>query len=120
MNFLDKASSDLDLASTLERIGDDEELLVEILQAFLMDTPTKIQDLKDAVDSGEFSQIMKKAHTLKGSCAAIGATGCRNLALQIEMDSRQEESTRLDDLLIELDVSMSNVKNTIREYLARA
>jgi HPt (histidine-containing phosphotransfer) domain-containing protein len=74
----------VDQASLLERLGGDQELLAELIESFLADSPQLLEEIGSAEAAGDASQLMRAAHTLKGSvsnfCAPRGAEVAHRLA----------------------------------------
>ncbi len=96
----------LETADTLARLGGDEELLADLYAAYAEDLPKKLRDLADAAESQDFALLMKRAHSLKGSSAAVGAVRCRALAIALEESARAEDlrqvRSRLKDIAKEI------------------
>jgi len=63
----------LDPAQLLDISDKDEEIILELIEAFLKDAPVYFEDLVKAVDSGDQDAIGKKAHRLNGLAANMGA-----------------------------------------------
>jgi HPt (histidine-containing phosphotransfer) domain-containing protein len=85
-------SPHLDVEEALARLGGDQELLQELYAAFADDAPKKIRDLKTALEDHDFSQVTKRAHAIKGSAAAIGATRTKVLAGLLESAASDEDT----------------------------
>jgi len=73
-----------DREGALNRLGDDEALLEEILGVYFEDTPRQLEALKEAVERGDSAAIRRQAHTLKGSSGNVGAVSMQEVAFQIE------------------------------------
>ena len=71
------------------------EMVVEILQIFLEDTPKRMAELRAAVESGSAERIRREAHGLKGGCAQIGAHPLAMLAATLEADHHPELRRKL-------------------------
>jgi len=63
----------LDVNEFMERVQDDKELLLELLDIFLADYMEKRKTLQEAVDGQDFEQIKGVAHSLKGASGNISA-----------------------------------------------
>lgn len=59
----------------LERLGNDEALLKHLIFTFQDDFTRQRDGLNDAIVSGDLVQLKKELHSLKGSSAAVGASG---------------------------------------------
>jgi signal transduction histidine kinase/DNA-binding response OmpR family regulator/HPt (histidine-containing phosphotransfer) domain-containing protein len=67
--------------------GDDsQELIDEIVNLFLEDTPQHIANAKAALATGDGVALSRVAHSLKGSSAYIGAQRMANLCQSVEDD----------------------------------
>jgi two-component system, sensor histidine kinase and response regulator len=71
-------------AEALGRIGGDEELLDELCQIFLEESPKLLEKLRQAVASGDSDGVMRAAHSLKGESSYLGAGGTSQAARQLE------------------------------------
>ncbi len=98
-----------------ERLGDDEELVAEIVEIFLDDAPKQIAAIEAAVAAGDGTTIRDRAHALKGASANMGAAELRGKAEQMEMAGRDG---RLDETAGLLDGIRESFAR-LREVLAR-
>lgn len=84
----------LDMEELLERVGGDEEIIMEIWKVFLDDAPLRMNDLKEALDKNDALLAGRIAHTIKGMAANIGVNILKQEALQMELATRKSS---LDD-----------------------
>ena len=71
-------------AEALERLGGDEELLRELCQIFLQESPKLLVRLRRAVVEGDGQAMVRAAHTLKGELGYLGAARASQAAQQLE------------------------------------
>lgn len=57
----------------LTRVGGDEELLQELTEVFLMDSPKWLTELRTAASTGNATDLRRAAHTIKGAVGYFGA-----------------------------------------------
>ena len=88
-----------DRAGLLERAFDEEEIMKDILETFLLDAPVQIDELKEAVLSRDASQVKGLGHKLKGAAGMAGAPALREIALQVEIAGENEDMDALDTLV---------------------
>jgi len=81
-------------AELLKRVEGDETVARKILDAFLADAPEQIQGLEEAWKSKDAQTMRRRAHSLKGASATIGAAALSQTALRIEEGA---EAGRLDE-----------------------
>lgn len=80
----------LDRATALDRIGDDEELLAELTEVFLLDFPQQMLLLDKALSDGENAVVYRQAHSLKSAAASVGASRLSQATAELESIARQE------------------------------
>lgn len=64
--------------------GGDEALLHDIVEAFLEEGPTRMAEIRDAIDSENFELLARAAHTIKGSMRYFGALTVFDRAYALE------------------------------------
>lgn len=64
------------------------DFLVELIDVYLDDTPTRLAQLRQALDGGDAETMTREAHTLKSSSANVGAMALSALAQQVELAGR--------------------------------
>ena len=69
-------------------LGGDPEFLVEVVEAFLGDSPPRLQTLRASLEGGDAEAIGRAAHSLKGSCASLGAAQMAALCARLEAMGR--------------------------------
>ena len=72
----------------LEQAADDAELLQELLEIFKESYRSDLILLKEGVRLGDARQICSASHSIKGAAASLGIEGIREVAMDIEADSR--------------------------------
>lgn len=87
-----------DRARALAGVDDDLELLCELIELFLEDSPRLLTELGEAVASGDAEAVMRAAHTLKGSVSVLGAPVVTDLAGELEAQARNGDLSRADAL----------------------
>ncbi len=68
----------------LERLFNDEVLVVKILEAFLADMPQRMQLLRTSLKAGDLAMAVNHAHAIKGAAANVGAEHLSAMALAME------------------------------------
>ena len=78
----------LDRAEALARAADDEELLAQIIDIYLAETPALIEQIGIYLDSGDGESAFRAAHTVKGSSSNLSATAVTVAARAVELPAR--------------------------------
>ena len=80
---------DLNTFNTLkENTG--EDFIAELIDAFLDDAVTQMNEMKSALKSGDAETFRRAAHSLKSNAATFGATDLQALARELEMMGREK------------------------------
>jgi len=110
----------LDAASLLIQVGNDDQLLIELIQIFLADLPSLMQGLREAVESKNFSNLERCAHTLKGAISVFGAKSPIQTAIMLEQVGRMKGSEdpvriylRLESELNDLRKELTDLERTV-------
>ncbi len=103
------ASASWNKAEALSRIGGDEELLQELCQIFLENSPKLLQTLRQAVADGDADGVMRAAHSLKGESGYLSASATSHAARQLEEMGRNKNLSRAGDTLAVLEQELANL-----------
>ena len=107
-----------DAAAGLYHANDNRNLYFKILQGFVRDYDGKIQKLKTSFENGEFEELARKIHTIKGLCGTIGSYHVQTLGLILENALLKKERNYSDfmafekafeELIDDLKVVMQNI-----------
>ncbi len=83
-----------------------EDGFTELLEVFLRESAAQHAQLQTLWRSGDRATIVGLAHSLKGSCANIGAKGCAGIAAEVEKLAHQGNWDEVPSLLQALDLEM--------------
>jgi two-component system sensor histidine kinase/response regulator len=102
-----------DKEAALARVGDDEELLAELVKIFLDDYPNSLTAIDEAVARQDPPLLERAAHTLKGAVANFGADAVVREAYELERQGRSgdlshanENLHRLHEVIRQLDYEL--------------
>ena len=108
---------DLNVIGGLRELGgeDDPGLLLELIDAFLVDSPSRMAAIDLAVSDLDAEALTAAAHGLKSSAANMGANRVSELCLKLEALGRSEGLEGAAELLQELKVEYSLAADAFRE-----
>ena len=101
--------SDPQAFARLNRWGG-EKLIREMTALFRTEVPARLVAAREAVKAGECVTAERAAHSLKSSCAQLGAPRMRALSEQVEILSAQGTLQPVSALLDLLDQEFANFK----------
>jgi CheY-like chemotaxis protein/HPt (histidine-containing phosphotransfer) domain-containing protein len=96
-----------------------EDLLTMLVEYFLRDTPSRLASMRTAAAQKDARALERVAHTMKSSCASLGAVPMAELCAQLERCGR---NNRLEDAvpsLDRLDGEFDRVARALPEVLAQ-
>ena len=93
------------LDSLLTMVGDDPDFVDELVDAYLDDAPQQIAAIGAATNSGEPGDLVRPAHTLKGSSATLGARMVEAISRSIEERARAGSIDGVTELQVDLDIA---------------
>ena len=79
-----------DRSKTLERLGGDEDLLREVVQIFLEETPKLMTSLQQGIRDSDPETVERAAHSLKGQLSYLGLEPIAKLARDLEDAGRNK------------------------------
>ena len=71
-------------AALLDRVGGDEQIFLELCDAFLGDAPKRLELIHAALVAGDARTLQREAHAFKGSAGAFDAVDVVSVARQLE------------------------------------
>jgi two-component system, sensor histidine kinase and response regulator len=108
----------LDGLRELGREGE-PEILVELVDIFLQDVPSRRESLRDALGRGDAGALESTAHTLKGSCANLGVRRMTETAALLEETARRGDLAPVPDLLKRLDDEFEEARTELSALLLK-
>jgi len=91
-----------DHAVALDRVGGDEQLLAEVVDIFLSESPRLMDSMRGAIDRGDAAELEKSAHAFKGSVGYFGADHALTVASKLEVMGESGELAAASLALAEL------------------
>ncbi len=99
----------------LSQTGGDQELMGEVLALFLSETPRMLEDVREAVTSGDAGTVERTAHRLKGSLVAIAAKPAADEAFRLEKLGREGAVAGASQVLNCLEQEIDRLMPDIRQ-----
>jgi two-component system, sensor histidine kinase and response regulator len=99
----------------LDRLGGDEELLRELCQIFLEESPKLLQKLRQAVVDTDPDAVMRAAHSLKGELGYLGAAGASQAARELEDMGHKKNLLGAGEALLVLEREMAGLQLALKD-----
>jgi HPt (histidine-containing phosphotransfer) domain-containing protein len=75
----------MDLEAALNRLGRDRRLLADMIQFYLEDAPTLLEDARRGLDANDAVTFERAAHSLKGLSSNFSAERAIDAARELEI-----------------------------------
>ena len=101
----------------LKSLAGDRELAVELLGAFMDDSPERVQSLEGALESGDAGSAARLAHSLKGMCGVVRAESLVGLALSMESASKDGDMDKTGKLYEEFKEKLTIAHGEMKIFI---
>ncbi|MDY6804095.1 MAG: PAS domain S-box protein [Cyanobacteriota bacterium] len=109
-----------ELAVDLNRLHElsrgDTEFELEMLETFLEDAPSYIEDAKKALASNDYAAIHARAHQLKGASSMVGIRKMPEVAARLDALAKENRTEGAQELLAELERLMEVLREFIENW----
>ncbi len=109
-------ASIIDLDAALERLGGDRELLNELMQFFLEDSPGLLDQVRQGIGNGQAEPTERAAHSLKGLAANFGAQEAVRASQAIEQLGRNGDLAQAAAAVPRLEREISALQQALTVY----
>lgn len=87
----------------------DEELRLEMIEAFLSDLNKSFTNIDQSLGAGDFQQVRAEAHALKGSALYFGADRFERLAENLEQVSKRCDQNEIESAVEDCQVEYRRI-----------
>jgi HPt (histidine-containing phosphotransfer) domain-containing protein len=105
------------LESLLDMLEGDQEVLAEIINCYLMESPKIIAAIQTSINEGDADNLGKTAHNLKSSSASLGAMGIHQLCLELELKGKNGNLAGSLELMSQLINEYAQVEIALNKIL---
>ncbi len=91
------------------QVGYDCDLLVEIIDLFLVESAEQMRELHEALAAGDYDRLARAAHTIKGSLGSLYAAAARHHAQELETGANTTDNDLCRQSLSALDGDLDAV-----------
>ena len=109
-----------DLAQLRCNVDQDDEMLQDIVAAFLRDHATQLHLLRQALGSGDVEVATRTAHTLKGLLLTLAAQDAADAALAIERTLRSGDLALATSQLPDLNSRLTRLLPELQSLVSKA
>ena len=96
--------------SLSDLVGDDPELIAELVDAFLDEAPVRLDELRTGVAQGDLVLAGRAAHTLKSNGFTFGARTLGELCQELETAAQNGHLDEASPLVARVETEWSRVR----------
>jgi HPt (histidine-containing phosphotransfer) domain-containing protein len=100
----------IDYPSALQRIGNDESFLKELIDLYIMTFESRRAELFRALAEKNFDEIRTIGHTLKGSSANLSLLPLQEVSFQLETAGKEADIVKAAGTLELLEIEFERLK----------
>ncbi|MEE9312945.1 MAG: Hpt domain-containing protein [Planctomycetota bacterium] len=108
----------LNIGQLKDMVGDDDDLIRELLDTFLTSGRETMEELSSALNAHDIGEIKMKAHSLKGASANFGASRIQAICSDMESAANQNQIETAPEMFEDLKVKFKDVEEFITEWTA--
>jgi HPt (histidine-containing phosphotransfer) domain-containing protein len=90
------------------------DFVTELVDTFADEAPQMLAEMRTAHASAEADRFRRAAHSLKSNCKTFGAVRLAEMARALELDGMPPDTTPLDEVAAEIDVTLAALKSLSR------
>src|SRR5580704_17157716 len=118
------ATIEFDVPRAQDRVGGDRLLLARIIDFVVEDSPDLMRKIESSLESDQFGEVERAAHSLKGLLANVDCDAVQSRAVEIETLARSGDraaisraleslSDLLDPMIAKLEVARRDLEDGI-------
>lgn len=99
--------------------GGDPELLLDLVDMFLTDVPSKVTSILEGMAAQDFTKVEHAAHALKGTSGSLGATHVMRECEAIQNACRSREHASIPTHVDQLRKNLADADGALRAFIAQ-
>lgn len=113
----DPSSTPMDVGDALSRLGNDRELLSDIIGIFLEDSPALLEKIRRAVMANDPNALQRAAHSLKGLAATLSAEDVAAASRRLELMGASNGLSDAVAAVTQLETLLSELSAAAQGYI---
>lgn len=110
-------SASFDPSIAMRQVGDDPEVLREVMELFIQEAAKQEADVRLAVERRDPKSLERVAHSIKGACAIFGAAAAQDAAYRLEQLGRAGSFEGAADAMASLTTETARLTLDLKRYL---
>ena len=98
-----------------ESVGNDESFIADLVATYVSEGGDHLAAMEQAAQINDAGAIVRPAHTLKSSSAALGAMRLAQIAREIEMAGRTDETSGLAERVADAQAAWTDTLRALAD-----
>ena len=111
-------SGRIDLPALLDQFGGLRDVLYEVIEAYLEQSPPMLDDVGRAVAARDAALVARSAHKLKGAICIFGVPDAIEPALSLERAGKTGDLSQIETLHSRLGVEAARLRAELQDLLS--
>jgi two-component system, sensor histidine kinase and response regulator len=94
--------------------AEEPDIVTELIDIFFQDTPARLEGVRQALGQSDTQALEHAAHSLRGSCATIGARWMAELCFALEKAGRAGQLQKAEAIFAALESEFACVRRTLQ------
>lgn len=116
-NGHDSRPAAMDVQDALSRLDDDHELLRDIIEIYLEDSPPLFDKIRHAVMASDSQTLQRAAHNLKGLAVTLSAADVAATASRLEHMGASNALGDAAATVVELETHLNELEAAATQYV---
>lgn len=95
------------------QLDGEPDVVTELIDLFLADTPHLIRSIRLDLDQGEVEELRQHAHALKGMCRNLGIVGMAGLLSVVERHAALGSLHETPEMVVQLEEMFDRVRQIL-------
>lgn len=108
-----------DEAQFREQMCNDDELMAEIIDLYLVESAKQREQMKTAIDGNDLASLSRLAHTIKGSLGSLHTPLARSRAQELEIAAKHGETAASASALAALEIDLQATNAVLLSFRNR-
>jgi HPt (histidine-containing phosphotransfer) domain-containing protein len=110
-------SAQMDVEQALQRLGNDDDLLRDIIQIYLEDAPGMVKKIHAAIEENDANSLQRAAHSLKGLASTLSAHEVVDVAYRLEHIAATRNLVDAAKTAAEAEQRVDELSRAVKQYL---
>lgn len=106
--------------TVLARMSGDAELLSEVVGLFQSDCPKLFSQMREAIEQGDHTILVRAAHTMRGSLDLFGLSAASKAAMDLELSGQKGDMERAEPALAALEEEVARCMPALNAFRSGA